>query len=130
MNHMTYVEVIIALLALLQIKHWYIDFVDQTMEEVHSKGIYGDYHGIMHSLKQGVGTLIALLIVFGLSDVIFCLIIAFADFVIHYHTDWAKINLNKRYNYTIENPKFWMWLGADQLVHQLTYIGILWVIIV
>ena len=49
-------EAVLLLLVLLQIKHWYIDFVDQDDEEVKHKGIYLDWLGVKHSLKQGVGT--------------------------------------------------------------------------
>lgn len=118
----------LVILILLQIKHWYVDFVDQTNEEVISKGIYGDAQGIAHSAKQGLGTLFALLAVTGVEFFFYVALLAVADAVIHYHIDWSKINLNKKYNYTVENPKFWMWLGADQLAHQLTYIWIVWVV--
>ena len=49
---------IFILLGLLFVKHWYVDFINQTMEEVHGKGIYGNPYGIMHSAKQGFGTLL------------------------------------------------------------------------
>lgn len=123
------VEAILLALVLLQIKHWYIDFVDQSMEEVNHKGIYLHWLGLKHSIKQGVGTLICLLIVTGVDYWFFCLLLGLFDFVIHYHTDWAKINLNKKWGYTIEMPQFWALLGADQLVHQLTYIAIVWAMI-
>ena len=112
------------LLALLFVKHWYIDFVNQSMEEVNGKGIYGNAYGIMHSLKHGLATLA---IFWGFTGVFeYSLIVAVIDFVLHYHIDWAKININKRWNYTPENPKFWAWLGADQLAHSLTYLFLVW----
>ena len=45
-------------LALLFIKHYYIDFVNQDDEEVRHKGIYLDWRGVKHSIKQGLGTVI------------------------------------------------------------------------
>ena len=121
-------EAAIGLLVLLQVKHWYIDFVNQSMEEVHSKGIYGDIPGIWHSAKQGLGTLVAVLLLTGTGFFVEAVSVAMLDFVIHYHTDWAKININKSKNYTVETPQFWMWLGFDQLVHQLTYLLILYLV--
>lgn len=123
-------EAAIGLLALLQIKHWYIDFVNQSMEEVHSKGIYGDLPGLWHSGKQALGTFLCILILTGSGFYFEAFLLGLLDFVIHYHTDWAKINLNKKKNYTVETPEFWMWLGADQLVHQLTYLLILYLVFV
>jgi hypothetical protein len=118
---------IFILLALLFVKHWYIDFVNQSMEEVTGKGIYGNAYGIMHSIKHGIGTFAVFWLFIG--EIQYCLLIGFIDFVLHYHIDWLKININKRYNYTTENPKFWAWLGADQLAHSLTYLGLVWLAI-
>lgn len=111
----------------LFVKHWYIDFVNQSMEEVVGKGIYGNAHGVMHSIKHGVATFLIFWFFMGAWPL--AIIVGFIDFVLHYHIDWAKININKRYNYTAENPKFWAWLGADQLAHQLTYIFLVWMVI-
>lgn len=115
------------ILALLFVKHWYIDFVNQSMEEVHGKGIYGNPYGLMHSIKHGLGTFI--IIGAFVADPLLAVELAVIDFVIHYHVDWAKININKRWNYTVEDPKFWAWLGADQLAHSLTYLGLVWLIV-
>ena len=122
------IESLLLMLVLLQVKHWYIDFVNQSMEEVVSKGIYGDSAGIDHSAKQGIGTMIAILCVTGMDYIAFAGVLAFVDFVMHYHIDWAKININKKKHYTVEHPQFWMWLGFDQLLHQLTYLFIIWMV--
>jgi hypothetical protein len=114
---------IFALLAVLFVKHWYIDFVNQSNEEVQGKGIYGNAHGLMHSIKHGVATFLIFWYVLNWQAAV---ILGFIDFVTHYHIDWAKININKRWNYTVENPKFWAWLGADQLAHSITYLFIVW----
>jgi hypothetical protein len=115
---------IFILLAMLFVKHWYIDFVNQSAEEVAGKGTYGNAHGLMHSIKHGVATFI-IFWAFALSWP-FAVIVGFLDFVTHYHIDWAKMNINKRWGYTIEQPAFWAWLGADQLAHSLTYITLVW----
>lgn len=115
---------ILITLGLLFIKHWYVDFVNQSMEEVHGKGIYGNVQGIWHSAKQGIGTAIVFLIA-GL-DLDWVVMLAAVDFVLHYHIDWTKININKHRNYTIETPQFWAWLGADQLAHSLTYLALIY----
>jgi len=113
--------------AALFVKHWYIDFVNQSMEEVNGKGIYGNAHGLMHSIKHGLATF--LIFWYFLANWPLAIILGAIDFAIHYHVDWAKININKRWNYTPENPKFWVWLGADQLAHQLTYIFLVWLVL-
>lgn len=114
------------LLAVLFIKHWYIDFVNQTPEEVAGKGIYGNAYGVMHSIKHGLATgVIMLFFVFNFEVAV---LVGFLDFLIHYHIDWAKMNINRRYGYTIEMPQFWLWLGADHLAHALTYLWLVWLL--
>jgi hypothetical protein len=50
---------------------------------------------------------------------------ALADFFVHYHIDWAKMNVSKRYDLQPNNSeRFWILLGFDQLLHHLTYFGI------
>lgn len=114
------------ILALLQLKHWYVDFVIQTNEEVASKGIYGDQLGLWHSMKQGIGTLIAIIAVTGPTYLLYAMVLAVVDFVIHYQIDWVKMNYGNR---DIRTPQFWNHLGLDQMAHQLTYIGIVYVVI-
>jgi hypothetical protein len=117
---------LILFLALLQIKHWYVDFVNQTSEEVASKGIYGDRAGINHSAKHAIGTFVAVLLVTGFPYIAWAGFLAGVDFFFHYHIDWAKININNKYNYTVQDKQFWLWLGADQMAHQLTYLLLVW----
>lgn len=115
---------IYVLFILLFVKHWYIDFVNQSNEEVAGKGIYGNAAGLMHSIKHGVATT-AIFFAY-IRSFEFAVIVGLIDFVLHYHIDWAKMNINKRYSYTIDMPQFWAWLGADQLAHQLCYIFLIW----
>lgn len=114
------------LLVLLQLKHWYIDFVNQTDEEVASKGIYGDEAGIGHSAKHGVGTLLAVLAVTGIPYLPYAAVLAFVDFVLHYHIDWIKMNYGNR---DIRTKDFWNHLGLDQMLHQFTYIFVVWAVV-
>jgi hypothetical protein len=114
------------LLALLFTKHWYIDFVNQTPEEVAGKGIYGNAHVLMHSIKHGVATMLIMYVF--VYEPLVAIVVGFIDFVLHYHIDWAKMNINKRWNYTIDKPAFWAWLGADQLAHSFTYLWLVWLL--
>ena len=119
------IEELLIVLGLLFVKHWYVDFVNQSMDEVNSKGNYGEWLGIRHSLKHGIGTFL----VFFITDLslVSCLFLGLLDFILHYHIDWSKININRKNNYTVENPKFWMWLGLDQLAHSITYLILVYI---
>lgn len=113
-------------LVLLQVKHWYIDFVNQSMEEVQGKGKYGNMFGIMHSLKHGIGTFVILWAVTGWALVGYALALAIYDFVTHYHIDWTKMNYGNR---DIQSPAFWNHLGLDQMAHQLVYLSIAYMLV-
>jgi len=109
---------ILLLLTLFVVKHFIVDFVLQTQEEIEHKGTYLDYRGVTHSVKHGLGTLIILWAV-GASFELSCLYGAL-DLLIHYHIDWAKMNMSR--NLTPQDRAFWTWLGFDQALHHLTYI--------
>ena len=110
------IQMVLSLVFLLTVKHFIVDFVLQTERMVKEKGTYGAWGGIYHSLGHGAFTYIALAWL-GPVDAI---IPAVVDAVAHYHIDWAKMNINRRYGYTPQ-----VWLGVDQLLHYLTYVVIL-----
>ena len=111
-------EPFLTILILLQFKHWYIDFVNQSDEEVKYKGQYLDWRGIKHSLKHGIVTGAIFLLWLDLPSAV---VVGLIDFVLHYHIDWTKMNYGNR---NIQNKEFWMHLGLDQMAHQLTYTGL------
>ena len=109
-------------LFLLQAKHFLADFVWQTNQMVQEKGIYGARHGIYHSLIQAAGTFLA----FAWMHPVLGFITALVDFLAHYHIDWAKMNLSSQWQ--PHHWAYWVWFGADQLAHALTYIAIVAII--
>jgi hypothetical protein len=115
---------IFVLLAMLVVKHWYIDFINQSVDEMTGKGIYGNAHGLMHSIKHGAATF--LIMCCFLADWPFAVVIGFIDFIIHYHVDYIKVRFGTK---DMSTSAFWAQFGLDQLVHNLTYIWIVWIII-
>lgn len=109
----------------LQVKHWYIDFVNQSDEEVAHKGIYFHWLGLTHSIKHGIATFFILYTITGFDYLYFSLVLAAVDFVLHYHIDWVKMNYGNR---DIRTPQFWNHLGLDQMAHQFVYIAIAYLI--
>lgn len=109
---------VVILLALLFTKHLIIDFPLQTPYQWMNKGTYGHPGGIVHAVLHGSGTLICFSIMgvpaYGL---------ALLDAVIHYHVDWAKMNINRKYGWKADqHPEFWTLLGIDQWLHAMTYL--------
>jgi hypothetical protein len=110
-----------ALLA-LEIKHFLCDFVFQTEYQVRTKGIYGHVGGFIHSGYHTIGTIPALLIMQAPLRAI--VIIMIGEFLVHYHTDWTKSNVDSYFDWGQSDARYWMVFGTDQLIHQLTYLAI------
>lgn len=109
-------------LLFLFIKHFICDFPLQAFSWMYrNKGTYGHAGGLTHSALHGIGTFTVLVFYLGSHAWLFAL----ADTIIHYHIDWAKMNVNKRLNLKADNSEwFWILLGFDQLLHHLTYFAI------
>lgn len=114
--------VIIASLAAFQIKHFFADFVFQTPYQFQNKGTYGHPGGFVHAGIHALGSLPALWILSASPGAM--ALVVLAEFAVHYHTDWIKEKLNRRYELKETAAPYWMLFGADQFLHQLTYLVI------
>ena len=110
-------------LVLFQAKHFLCDFVLQTKYLYINKGIYGHRAGFIHAGLHAIGSLPAILILTRAGWL--ATILVLVEFVIHYHVDWLKLHIDKRFNLTMQQSAYWMVFGADQLIHQLTYAAFL-----
>lgn len=113
----------ITLLTLLLVKHFIWDFYYQPPYMWQNKGTFGHWGGIAHSGIHAATTYFILLFYATLEVAV---LLAVFEFVVHYLTDYAKMNINriKGWGATTHN-EFWQLTGFDQLVHQLTYVVIL-----
>jgi hypothetical protein len=114
---------IFILLTLFFIKHWYVDFVNQTQEEIDAKGTYGSLDGLAHSAKHGLGTMFVMMLV-GIDPAV-SVVWGALDMITHYHIDWFKMRFGSR---DMSTKAFWSQFGLDQLAHALTYIGLVWLL--
>jgi len=115
-----------ALLA-FQVKHFICDFMLQTQRQVQNKGIYGHLAGVSHAAFHAVTSLPALFILTANPGVIGVIVVA--EFLVHYHCDWLKSNIDRTFKLGMERNVYWMVFGLDQLIHQLTYLAIVFVIV-
>lgn len=120
---------ILLLLLLLQIKHWYADFVIQTYMQTVKKGVWLNPIGISHSLDHMWATMVALLIfsLFVPTSALLILLIGLAEGILHYTIDYIKVKYGCKDN---TKPLFWNQFGMDQLAHQICYIIIAAVLII
>jgi hypothetical protein len=113
---------LIAVLIVLQIKHFVCDYPLQTLYMLRNKGTYLHPGGILHSGVHALGTISSFFVV--TPTLLLGIAIVVGEFLAHYHVDWSKEQILRRRGYTAAQREFWWAIGADQLVHHLTYIAI------
>ncbi len=111
----------------LQIKHFVADYTLQWPAMIAGKSHLNRSGGYLHAGIHIALTLLVLLFC-NLSAMTIVLILL-CEFVVHYATDYSKGTYDCRHKLNPNSRHFWMVHGADQLVHQLTYVVILAVII-
>ena len=116
------VSVLLWLLTALTAKHFLCDFGLQTAWIAANKGRWGHPASVVHSGEHALATL-AVLWVFGLPLPVVAGIAA-VEFAVHYHIDCAKDAITRRLGLTTDDRGFWIALGLDQSLHQMTYLVI------
>lgn len=115
----------IALLTALIVKHFVFDFFWQPPFMWKNKGKFGHWGGLVHSGVHAVATLAILFAFIGTGEPI-VVYIAAIEFIVHYFTDYFKMNINKNYGWACNtHNEFWQLTGLDQMIHYLTYVLIL-----
>lgn len=105
-------------------KHAIVDFPLQGPFQYLNKGTYGHPGGILHSALHGAATTGVLFLMFPHLAFI-AMVAGLVDFVVHYHIDWAKMNINKSMGWgPTTHEQFWWLLGLDQFLHAATYVAI------
>lgn len=112
----------------LSVKHTVGDYILQTSYQYLNKGTYGHPGGIIHSGLHALLT-IPVFALLSPSSALLGIGIIVGEFIIHYHLDWSKEQLVKRYGLTQTDPWFWHLFGLDQLGHLLTYVAIIAILI-
>jgi Protein of unknown function (DUF3307) len=118
--------VLLALLA-FQAKHLICDFVLQTQYQVTNKGYYGHLGGFIHAGWHVLFTLPVLLILTRSPAAIGLVLLG--EFLVHYHVDWLKARTERVRGWTEADSIHWFAFGADQFVHQVTYLVIVAVLL-
>jgi hypothetical protein len=117
------VALVLLSLALFQVKHFVADFVLQTAYLYRNKGIYGHPAGFIHAGIHAGGSVPAMLVLTWSTPLLLALLAV--EIVVHYHTDWLKLYIDRRLRLGISQKMYWIVFGADQLIHQMTYLAFL-----
>jgi len=109
------------LITLLFTKHFIVDFPLQGPYQWMNKGTYGHPGGLLHATLHGLTTMLC----FYWYAPYASMMLGMIDTYIHYHIDWAKMNINAKFGWKADtHAEFWWLLGLDQFLHALTYIGL------
>ena len=107
----------------LHIKHFLCDFALQNEYQLRGKRAYGEIGGVVHAVVHALATIPVFLLLQptpGLAAAI-----VGAELFFHYHVDWLKERILAERNWSFEDRGYWRMLGIDQLLHNLTYVGII-----
>lgn len=103
-------------------KHFIVDFPLQGPFQYLNKGTYGHPGGILHAALHGIATFA---IGWNFYGFVPGLVVGAIDAVVHYHIDWAKMNINKFFKLQPNtSEQFWWLLGFDQYLHAITYFAL------
>ena len=108
----------------LQIKHLVADFFLQNSKMIVGREKYWHMGRTQHAGIHVVFTAVVFAL-FG-ADLHFILWLVLAEFVVHFHIDWAKARFSTDRALTPDQPMYWYAMGTDQALHQLTYIAMVW----
>lgn len=114
----------LVLVTLFIIKHTCADYFLQYSWMIKDKGTYGAFGGFAHAKLHGILTFVIL--AFFISPFA-AFALAALDSVVHYHVDYVKSNFWKNKHLTAMDQQYWIAHGVDQLMHLLTYIGIIYI---
>jgi hypothetical protein len=116
------VTVTIAMLLVFQVKHYVADYLLQPGWVIRGKGDFRRPGGYVHAGVHALGSLPAFFIAgLGIAEIA---AFALAEFVIHFAIDHTKALLSRNSKSGPNTRAYWAMHGADQLMHQLTYVGL------
>lgn len=119
------IEILLLLIA-FQIKHFLCDFPLQSqyhLRKGHSEGWVLPL--LSHCLVHGAGTFLILMWI----NPILALILSVLEVGLHFVIDRIKASPEMLGRFAPDNKYFWWSLGLDQMLHHLTYIGIIYLIV-
>lgn len=139
---------LLALGALLFVKHLLADGPLQTDHQVAHKGEFLHPAGLIHSFNHAAITVVCMVgwifangWAFTVDMMLLFSLIGLGEFLIHYFCDLTKVRIDRRYEWSvtedlgegrfalkITSSMFFFAFLADQTVHSLTYVLILYVV--
>jgi len=117
----------LVLLTLLLVKHMFADFFLQTPSMLQNRADYVHQGRAVHCGVHVVGTAVCFVIM--AVPLALLLLLLIAEFILHYHIDFSKGWVSDRAGHGPGDASFWRAFGADQTLHNLTYVGMVWMLV-
>ena len=111
---------ILLLFSLLQIKHLFGDYFMQTRKMLEGRSAYLHMGRAQHAAVHALLSIPVFLVTGAGYGFVLALIVA--EWVVHFHLDWAKARYSEARGLEPSQARFWGAFGVDQALHQLTYI--------
>ena len=108
-----------ALFGLLMIKHFIVDLGLQQYIGPSDKHRYFSSMAHYHYAQHGLATLLVCLVV--VLPVEIAILIGVVDYIIHWHVDYGKHQLNARFGIKSQTQRWWWSNVLDQSLHYATY---------
>lgn len=112
------------LLILFQVKHLFADFFMQTPKMLAGRDEYIHMGRAQHAGLHGMFSILCLMVLG--APLGFILVLCLLETVVHYHIDWGKGVHSARTQHGPTDAGYWRAFGVDQLLHQLTYVLMVW----
>jgi hypothetical protein len=112
----------------LELKHYVADYFLQPSWIIAGKGDFRQPGGYAHAGIHAALTALVLLVAGAALPLI--ALIAVGEFGVHYLLDYGKIRYSAGVHITNKPSQFWALHGVDQMLHQLTYAAIIYVVII
>ncbi|PDS61973.1 hypothetical protein CO653_30290 [Rhizobium anhuiense] len=125
---MNMATIFVSVLVWLQFKHFVADYLLQPAWILEGKGDFRKSGGYAHAGLHACGSFPAFYLI-GIDGTRLVVFAAF-EFVVHYLIDHVKAVYSHNHPYAPRTFAFWALHGADQMLHHLTYSGLLLMIMV
>jgi hypothetical protein len=117
---------VLSVLVGLQAKHFVADYLLQPRWMIEGKASFAKPGGYVHVVIHALGSLL-ILAPAGVSTVMIAALVV-AEAVVHYIIDYAKARWSLLHPSDPERKSYWAAHGADQFMHQLTYVVMLFLV--
>ena len=88
------------------------------------RAVYVHWGRVEHAGLHAILSFLSLIVIG--APLVFSFALSMLEWIVHYHIDWAKGRYSEHKQHGPTDAGYWRAFGLDQLMHQLTYVAMLW----